>query len=442
MEANYIAKWNGDGWSPLGSGMNFPVNCLTVFDDGSGPALYAGGSFTSAGGVPASRIAKWNGASWSPLGSGMSSTVYALTVFDDGSGPALFAGGGFTTAGDVESSRIAKWNGSSWSPLGAGVSDGTTVTAVYALTVFDDDSGPALYAGGDFSSAGGVTASRIAKWDGNSWCPLGGGVNDSVRAMTVFDDGSGPALYVGGDFTNAANGKVAASRIAKCDGIRWSPLDIGMSNGWVSALTVFDDGSGPALYAGGFFTTAGGVPANSIAKWNGSSWSALGIGMNNTVFDLTVFDDGVGAALFAGGLFTTAGGEAASRIGKWSGSNWSPLGSGISAGPFVSMVLAVTVFGDGSGPALYAGGNFSTAGGVLSSGIAVWGGCPRVLGDLNCDGAADVLDINPFVLALIDPVGYAAMFPDCNILNGDIDGDGHTTVLDINPFVDLLLSGC
>ncbi|TWT45877.1 hypothetical protein RAS1_23130 [Phycisphaerae bacterium RAS1] len=63
------------------------------------------------------------------------------------------------------------------------------------------------------------------------------------------------------------------------------------------------------------------------------------------------------------------------------------------------------------------------------------------LGDLNCDGAADVLDINAFVLALIDPAGYAAMFPDCNILNGDIDGDGQTTVLDINPFVDLLLGG-
>ena len=51
-------------------------------------------------------------------------------------------------------------------------------------------------------------------------------------------------------------------------------------NNTVRALTVFDDGSGPALYAGGAFTTAGGVAANHIAKWNGSSWSALGSGMN------------------------------------------------------------------------------------------------------------------------------------------------------------------
>ena len=43
---------------------------------------------------------------------------------------------------------------------------------------------------------------------------------------------------------------------------------------YVNALAV----SGTNLYAGGCFTTAGGVPANNIAKWNGSAWSALGRG--------------------------------------------------------------------------------------------------------------------------------------------------------------------
>ena len=43
----------------------------------------------------------------------------------------------------------------------------------------------------------------------------------------------------------------------------------------VNALAV----SGTNLYAGGYFTTAGGVPANNIAKWDGSAWSALGSGM-------------------------------------------------------------------------------------------------------------------------------------------------------------------
>jgi len=42
------------------------------------------------------------------------------------------------------------------------------------------------------------------------------------------------------------------------------------------------DGSGN-LYIGGGFVVVGNVIANNIAKWNGSSWSALGSGMDNTV---------------------------------------------------------------------------------------------------------------------------------------------------------------
>jgi hypothetical protein len=35
----------------------------------------------------------------------------------------------------------------------------------------------------------------------------------------------------------------------------------------VLALTVFDDGSGSALYCAGLFSTAGGVAANHTAAW-------------------------------------------------------------------------------------------------------------------------------------------------------------------------------
>lgn len=59
-------------------------------------------------------------------------------------------------------------------------------------------------------------------------------------------------------------------------------------------------------------------------------------------------------------------------------------------------------------------------------------------GDMNCDGVVSVADIGAFVLALTNPAGYAATFPDCDIANGDINGDGSVSVGDIGPFVALL----
>ena len=61
-------------------------------------------------------------------------------------------------------------------------------------------------------------------------------------------------------------------------------------------------------------------------------------------------------------------------------------------------------------------------------------------GDLNCDGSLDFDDINPFVLALSDPVLYQATYPDCDILAGDCNGDGDVDFKDINAFVGLLAS--
>ena len=66
--------------------------------------------------MSASHIAKWDGANWSALGSGMNRTVYALAV--DGAGD-LYAGGDFTTAGGVSANYIAKWNGSAGRPWAA-----------------------------------------------------------------------------------------------------------------------------------------------------------------------------------------------------------------------------------------------------------------------------------------------------------------------------------
>ena len=336
--ANYIAKWNGSSWSTLGSGVSYTVYALAV----SGSVVYAGGYFTTAGSRAANYVAKWNGSSWSALGSGMNDGVSALAV----SGSVVYAGGRFTTAGGGEAKYIAKWNGSSWSALGSGLN-----YYVYALAVL----GGNVYAGGEFSTAGGIPAFGIAKWNGSSWSALGAGLDGFVYALAV----SGNDLYVGGGFLTA--GGSPANSIAKWNGSSWSALGSGVGvdiyEGWVYALAT----SGSDVYAGGSFTTAGGNPANSIAKWNGSSWSKLGSGMDGSVYALAVS----GSDLYASGEFTTAGGAAATNVAKWNGSSWSKLGSGMDGS-----VNALAV----SGSDLYAGGGFITAGGGAANYIARWNG--------------------------------------------------------------------
>jgi len=65
----------------------------------------------------------------------------------------------------------------------------------------------------------------------------------------------------------------------------------------------------------------------------------------------------------------------------------------------------------------------------------------RPTGDINCDGTVDFDDINPFVLALTDPVGYQREYPACPLRNADVNADGRVDFGDINPFVALLTGG-
>jgi hypothetical protein len=89
---------------------------------------------------------------------------------------------------------------------------------------------------------------------------------------------------------------------------------------------------------------------------------------------------------------------------------------------------------------LYVGGNFTLAGGTETcNGIAAYVGCAGFdVGDLNCDGVINTLDIEAFILALLDPDGYALMYPDCDRMLADINGDGAVNTLDIEAFVALL----
>ncbi|MCG3125360.1 MAG: hypothetical protein CHACPFDD_00178 [Phycisphaerae bacterium] len=61
-----------------------------------------------------------------------------------------------------------------------------------------------------------------------------------------------------------------------------------------------------------------------------------------------------------------------------------------------------------------------------------------VAGDMNCDGSVNGFDVDGFVLALSDPVGYVTQYPNCDIANGDVNADGSVNGFDVDGFVALL----
>jgi len=66
------------------------------------------------------------------------------------------------------------------------------------------------------------------------------------------------------------------------------------------------------------------------------------------------------------------------------------------------------------------------------------GAAAPVPGDLNCDNVLNVSDIPAFIMALINPAGYATNFPGCDIQKADVNNDAAINGKDISPFVHLL----
>ena len=346
--ADYIAQWDGTEWLALGDGFNSAVNAVAV--DGSGN-IWAGGSFTEYGsGSSINHIAYWDGGAWNAVSSGVDGTVNAIAV--DASGN-VYVGGSFTTVdGSITVNNVAMWNGSSWEDLGTG-SVGTN-GVVHALAV--DNSGN-LYVGGNFNTAGGSGANYIAKWNG-AWSSVGTGMNGIVYAIET----EGTDVYAGGQFTTAGGTSAPNIAVWNTGTTTWSDIENSINTGQVNAIWYENS----TLYVGGSFSAVGGsaVAANNIAQWtSGSSWQALGSGVNNTVNTIT-------ENVNVGGYFTSAGGQTTYRVAQWSGSAWSALSNSDHNG-VNGTVYAIAAENPNS---IYAGGLFSRAGSVSVSNIAKWDG--------------------------------------------------------------------
>lgn len=364
-----IAGTDGFNWFSLVSGISNRVLSLTSYAG----KLIVGGPFASIGGINANSIAQWDGTTWTTLSTGITGAVpqtYALTTFNG----ELIAAGFFEFAGGVPVKNVARWNGTQWSAMGQGLNGIVRVLAVWLNPVSGQSE---LYAGGDFTLSGTAPCKRLARWNPStqSWVEVGTGIADhpaSPGDTGVYTlQGYQGRLYAGGYFTQSASG-VTSPYLLTWDGSTFGVPPAGVVNDQVRALSIYNG----MLFIGGYFTTAGGQFRRHVAAWDGvsSSWAALGQGLGDGIGG-----DGVtcmsvyNGTLVVGGGFTEAGTQTGlNRIARWNGTAWSPMDVGLDTIPNA-------VFGydpDGLGPrlpVLAAGGEFGTAGGRVSPFFAVWG---------------------------------------------------------------------
>ncbi|MCA8975355.1 MAG: hypothetical protein KDC98_11590, partial [Planctomycetes bacterium] len=198
-QLNGLALWDGASWTPFHGGVSTGTiidGAVTAIEKLANGDLVVGGYFNFAGNASARNIARWDGQQWLPLGSGVGDTVKAIVELPNGD---IVIGGYFGTAGATSTRYVARWDGTSWSPLGTGMS-----AAVEGLAVLPNGD---VLAAGLFDFAGGVYTHGLARWDGQAWHAVDAGLTGGyggliAESVIAADDGS---IIVGGNFMLAGS---------------------------------------------------------------------------------------------------------------------------------------------------------------------------------------------------------------------------------------------
>ncbi|MCH8557748.1 MAG: T9SS type A sorting domain-containing protein [Balneolia bacterium] len=298
-------SWNQVNPFPSAVTFNGEVHSLKKHDG----YLYVGGNFGTSTATNLNRLARYNLSTgeWEaliPEGQTMGGSIYAFAVHEDN----LIFAGGFTSAGGVSGSRIMRYHlpTGSFHPLG----DGTN-GIIYDIVIHDNY----LYAAGAFSQAGGINTGRVARYHlaEEVWESVDNvHPNNDVFSLMVHDN----YLYIGGEFTNLVES--SARYVAK--------RNLVSSSEWERAGNTLNSGSGfgvrtiamleGTLYIGGVFDSYQGVELNNVARLSedGESWLPLGSGVNGRVEDFLVWE----TDLWISGRFTRAGNKPAAGFTVWS----------------------------------------------------------------------------------------------------------------------------
>ncbi|MEZ6038365.1 MAG: hypothetical protein R3F29_12855 [Planctomycetota bacterium] len=398
--AHGLARWDGSQWSGLGLPAPGSFNSQQVrglaFDQNgdlmaTGAIHVPGGMFGairfSGGAAGGSAVPETEGegygvhhvpglgfvvgagrfgvgraaASLQPIGGGTDGPVSTSLRTTSGE---TFVGGGFQWLQGVAANGIARLAGGAYAPLGAGLNGS-------CYTLLERSNGH-LVVGGLFTTAGQLPARNLAEWNGSTWSGIGGGVNGQVNALLELANGD---LVVAGQFATVGPSQLITGSVAVYDGSSWAPLAFNIATAAVRALCQLPNGD---LIAGGSMSQVG-----HVARWNGTSWVALGGGTNGVVQSLTVLADG---RLVAAGNFSDAGGVFVENCAVWDGVAWQRLGFG-PGGPIHDIVELP----DGT---LCAVGAFAPYGVAFQrDGMPFWGsfyGAPTLF-----NGAADTVVASP-----------------------------------------------
>ena len=359
---------------------------------------------------------------WYTVGSGTDSTVKELVRLQNGD---LLTAGEFLTAGGTPAARVARWDGSAWHALGSGV-----LGHVSAAIEFNGS----IMLGGIFGN------NDLATWNGSTWT-YSTAFESKQPEVTALHAHEG-TLYAAGSVSGFAGTNYEVKRLVNGN---WE--QVGQSlNGYIRALESFDG----ALVCGGDFL---GIPFEEdttlyhVARLNNGMWTQLADGLNGNVHTLLAHQ----GQLYAGGDCVGALGAewfGLARIAAGSVA-WEPLMPNISnyiywvGNDFTPPAHINALLADPDGTRIHLGGDFMVSEGmmVMGSGLATFHGTPdavSVLGEFS--GSVEDLEL----LGATELVAGGTSFPLAHIASTDLtlglpQNTTHTPVRAWpNPVMDIL----
>jgi hypothetical protein len=364
---NFMARRSPLGaWGTLGQkdGTTVQINVSPTtasVDDmlfNAGGTLLFGGYFGSVSGTFASALAMYypqtnlfgtfTGGS---VGFPGAAEVTTMAITPSGT---LFFAGSFGTIAGTAYPRIGQNVSGAWGTLAGGTIDNNIFKLL--LNPFGT-----LFVGGAFALAAGSQAKVIAQHVNGAWGTLnqqGGTINNAVRAMAWGLDNT--TLYVGGNFGSA--GGTVAMRVAKLSGNLWGTMSSGAGGAGTIVYDLVTKLDGRTAVGGDFITMGGGT-VNYLSEWNGIQWQPDGVGLNGRVRTLFVLNDN---RVIVAGSFQSAGSiSIPDNIAIWNGATYLPLDLDLPDG---AEVFTATQTNDNT---LYVGGSFSGTGYAASVGTIV-----------------------------------------------------------------------